>query len=99
MRFCQSRFWDSSGTGNIRNVQLAVPFSQGADAVIGIDDDEIIEDPAFLSKVERWIGKKFNGDVIGGMAGPFSTGTETTAFQARRNSRRSKTSSTKRTTS
>ncbi|MFH1377832.1 MAG: hypothetical protein ABIH86_03670 [Planctomycetota bacterium] len=59
------------GYGNIRNAQLAVPYSLGADAVIGIDDDEIIEDSEFLSKVERWIGKKYNGDVVGGMAGPY----------------------------
>jgi len=56
---------------NIRNVQLAVPYAMGADVVVGIDDDEIIEDSAYLEKVVRYIGKEYNGDFIGGLAGPY----------------------------
>lgn len=57
--------------GNIRNVQLAVPYAMGADVVVGIDDDEIIEDSVYLEKVVRYIGKEYNGDFIGGLAGPY----------------------------
>ncbi|MBU4444898.1 glycosyltransferase, partial [bacterium] len=57
--------------GNIRNVQLAVPYAMGADVVVGIDDDEIIEDRDYLEKVVRYIGKEYNGDFVGGMAGPY----------------------------
>jgi len=59
------------GYGNIRNVQLAVPFAAGAKAVVGIDDDEVIEDPTYLAKVDRFIGRRFKGDTVGGMAGPY----------------------------
>jgi hypothetical protein len=57
--------------GNIRNVQLIVPYALGADAVIGIDDDEIIEDADFLAKVESQIGRERHDGVVGGMAGPY----------------------------
>jgi hypothetical protein len=57
--------------GNIRNVQLIVPYALGADAVIGIDDDEIIEDADYLEKVERQIGRKRADGIVGGMAGPY----------------------------
>jgi hypothetical protein len=57
--------------GNIRNVQLTIPYIMGADIVVGIDDDEVIEDPGFLGKVKKYIGKKYMGEVIAGMAGPY----------------------------
>jgi hypothetical protein len=57
--------------GNIRNVQLAVPFALGADVVVGIDDDEVIEDAGYLAKVTRFIGQPFEGRTVGGMAGPY----------------------------
>jgi hypothetical protein len=52
--------------GSIRNVQLAVPYALGADAVGGIDDDEVIEDPDFLSHAARGVAAG-----VGGMAGPY----------------------------
>lgn len=55
--------------GNIRNVQLALPYAMGADAVTGIDDDEVIEDRDYLSKVAEFIGEPFAEGVVGGMAG------------------------------
>jgi len=57
--------------GSIRNVQLMVPYALGADAVIGIDDDEIVEDAGYLGKVARHIGERRGNEVIGGMAGPY----------------------------
>lgn len=57
--------------GNIRNVQLAVPYAMGADVVVGIDDDELIEDEYFLDKVVDSIGGQCEGDFVGGMAGPY----------------------------
>ncbi|MHC4715732.1 MAG: hypothetical protein ACYS5V_02065 [Planctomycetota bacterium] len=57
--------------GNIRNVQLIVPFALGADAVVGIDDDEIVPDTAFLSKAARIGERRADGELIGGMAGPY----------------------------
>lgn len=56
--------------GNIRNVQLIVPFALGADAVVGIDDDEVIEDASFLDHVTRHINQP-RDRTVGGMAGPY----------------------------
>ncbi|MBN1808508.1 MAG: hypothetical protein JW909_05530 [Planctomycetes bacterium] len=52
--------------GSIRNVQLAVPYALGADAVLGIDDDEVIDNPDFLDLVERRVSAG-----VAGMAGPY----------------------------
>ena len=57
--------------GNIRNVQLAVPYAAGADMVVGIDDDEVIEDPDYLAKVQAAVGSKYQGEVVAGIAGPY----------------------------
>ncbi len=57
--------------GNIRNVQLVVPFALGADAVVGIDDDEIIQDADYLDHVTAHINQPCDGTVVGGMAGPY----------------------------
>ena len=57
--------------GNIRNVQLAVPYALGADVVVGIDDDEVIEDRGYLAKVREYIGTEHGGEFVGGMAGPY----------------------------
>ena len=57
--------------GDIRNVQHAIPYLAGAQAVFGIDDDEIIVDPDYLDKGLASLGKPFGEDIIGGMAGPY----------------------------
>lgn len=57
--------------GNIRNVQLAVPYAMGAKVVIGIDDDELVEDPDFIKKVMDNIHTTENPTNIHGMAGPY----------------------------
>jgi hypothetical protein len=57
--------------GNIRNVQLALPYLAGARVVAGIDDDEIIEDQAFVAKIGQFVGASFQGEKVGGKAGPY----------------------------
>ncbi len=57
--------------GNIRNVQLAVPYAMGAGIVVGIDDDEIIEDPRFLDKAREFTGTEREGRFVGGVSGPY----------------------------
>nr|WP_321462952.1 hypothetical protein [uncultured Cohaesibacter sp.] len=54
--------------GNIRNVQLFVPYCMGAKYVIGIDDDEIIEDMRYIEKA---VGGLESVDFAEGMAGPY----------------------------
>jgi len=60
-----------SSYGNIRNAQIAVPYLLGCENIIGIDDDEIILDTQYVNKALEYIGKVYNGDFVGGMAGPY----------------------------
>lgn len=64
-------FLSMDSYGNIRNVQLLIPYAAGADVVIGIDDDEVIEDSAFLAKNLEFVGTEHNGEFVAGMAGPY----------------------------
>jgi hypothetical protein len=57
--------------GNIRNVQLALPFAGGADLVVGIDDDEVIEDAGYLGQVQAAVGSTHAGATVAGIAGPY----------------------------
>lgn len=54
--------------GNIRNVQLFVPYCLGADYLVGIDDDEIIEDADYLRKTVAFLTAEGGA---GGLAGPY----------------------------
>ena len=54
--------------GNIRNVQLFVPYCLGAEYLVGIDDDEIIEDTDYLRKTVAFLTAEGGA---GGLAGPY----------------------------
>ena len=60
-----------TGYGNIRNVQIVIPYIMGATMTIGIDDDEIVEDPLYLGKAIRFLNKEYSGKQVYGMAGPY----------------------------
>ena len=57
------------GYSNIRNLCLFIPHMQDSDISILIDDDEIFEDPKFMDKAGEFIGKKFENNIIHGIAG------------------------------
>lgn len=57
------------GYSNIRNLCLFVPYILDADVAVLIDDDEIFEDPKFIEKAKEFIGKRFYGNTIDGVAG------------------------------
>jgi CRP-like cAMP-binding protein len=57
------------GYSNIRNMCLYVPYVLGAELVILIDDDELFDDPAFVDKAIEFIGSRFMGQTIDGVAG------------------------------
>jgi hypothetical protein len=57
--------------GSIRNVQLFIPYMLGARMVMGIDDDEIVENRDHVAKALEWIGLTHGGKFVGGMAGPY----------------------------
>jgi len=57
--------------GNIRNVQLALPYLAGATCVAGIDDDEVVEDRDYPAKAAQYLGSIREGVAVGGKAGPY----------------------------
>lgn len=54
------------GYGNVRNIQLLLPYALGAQAVIALDDDEVV-DPDYVSRAVQFIGQ----DGIWGIGGPY----------------------------
>ena len=57
------------GYSNIRNLCLFLPHVLGSDIALLIDDDEVFEDPAFISKAREYIGKSMDGGFVGAVAG------------------------------
>ena len=58
-----------TGYANVRNMCLFVPYVLGAEVVVLIDDDEIFDDPQFMEKAGEFIGRRFMGQTIDGVAG------------------------------
>ena len=44
------------GYSNVRNLCMFIPHVLGSDAAVLIDDDEVFEDPDFMSKAGEFIG-------------------------------------------
>ncbi|MFO7815286.1 MAG: cyclic nucleotide-binding domain-containing protein [Halanaerobiales bacterium] len=63
------RLFSLSGYSNIRNMCLFGGYLAGGDAVILIDDDEIFKDPNFMEKTTEFIGGRFYGKTVDGIAG------------------------------
>jgi len=57
------------GYSNIRNLCIFIPYILDAEVAVLIDDDEVFEDPAFMTKAKEFIGKRFYGNTIDGVAG------------------------------
>ena len=57
------------GYSNIRNLGLVISQILESEAVIFLDDDEVITDENFFQKCTESVGKKYNGKVIGGVTG------------------------------
>ena len=58
-----------AGYSNIRNMCLFIPYVLGAEIAVLIDDDEFIDDPKFIYKAREFIGSRFMGQTIDGVAG------------------------------
>ena len=67
--FSQSDMLQLRGYSNIRNLCLLIPYILDAEIAILIDDDEVFEDPAFITKAKEFIGRKFYGNTVDGVAG------------------------------
>jgi CRP-like cAMP-binding protein len=57
------------GYSNIRNFCLLIPYILDAEVAILIDDDEVFEDSMFVDKAKEFIGRKFYGNTVDGVAG------------------------------
>ena len=57
------------GYPNIRNMCLFVPYLLGSEVAVLIDDDEVFEDPKFMSKATEFINRRYFGRTIDGVAG------------------------------
>src|SRR6056297_2546931 len=57
------------GYSNIRNICLYTSYVLEADTAILIDDDEVFEDPDFIDKAHEFIGGRFYGQTVDGVAG------------------------------
>ncbi len=57
------------GYSPVRNICLFIPHILGSDMSILIDDDEVFEDPCFISKTREFIGRSIDGKTVNGVAG------------------------------
>ncbi|HDH28334.1 MAG TPA: hypothetical protein ENH13_04300 [Euryarchaeota archaeon] len=57
------------GYSTVRNLCLYTAHLLGSDVAVLIDDDEVFEDPDFMSKAVEFIGKKIDGEYAHGVAG------------------------------
>ena len=57
------------GYSNVRNMCLFIPHIMSSDVALLIDDDEVFEDPKFISKAKEFIGNHHEGSFIDAVAG------------------------------
>jgi len=57
------------GYSNIRNLCMFIPHILGSEVAVLIDDDEVFEDPNFMSKTKEFIGKNIGGKTVNAVAG------------------------------
>ena len=57
------------GYSNIRNLCIFIPHILDSDIAVLIDDDEVFENPNFISKAKEFIGKNVEGSIINAVAG------------------------------
>jgi hypothetical protein len=57
------------GYSNVRNIGLLIGQILGSEAIIFLDDDEVVTDEEFFEKYTEFVGKKYKGRIIGGVTG------------------------------
>ena len=57
------------GYSNVRNLCMFIPHILGSEVAVLIDDDEVFEDPNFMSKAKEFVGKDIEGKTIDAVAG------------------------------
>ncbi len=58
-----------SGYSQRKNTGLLLGAMEGVDNIIFLDDDEVVEDKDFLRKATEFVGKRYGGRVVDGIAG------------------------------
>jgi hypothetical protein len=64
-------FLDLQTYAKVRNLQLAVPLILGSQAIVAVDDDEIVTDPLFVEKGVEFLGTYLDGHRIDGLSGHY----------------------------
>ena len=59
----------SRGYSNVRNLCMFIPHVLSSDAALLIDDDEVFEDPEFMSKAREFVGTRAHGKTVDAVAG------------------------------
>ncbi|GAC1464132.1 MAG: hypothetical protein PVSMB7_06750 [Chloroflexota bacterium] len=62
-------FLNLSHYPKIRNLQLAIPLILQSDAIVAVDDDEIVTDPDFIHKAIEPLGQQLDDKTIDGLSG------------------------------
>ncbi len=62
------------GYSNIRNLCLFIPHILESDMALLIDDDEVFEDPAFMSKAKEFVGQRHQEMRVDAVAGFYLQG-------------------------
>jgi hypothetical protein len=57
------------GYSGVRNACLFLPWVSGSETAVLIDDDEVFDDPGFMARASKFIGKKYRGEVVEAVAG------------------------------
>jgi len=57
------------GYSQVRNLCMFIPHILGSEGAVLIDDDEVLEDPNFISKAKEFIGKNIGGNIVNAVAG------------------------------
>lgn len=57
------------GYSPVRNLCLFLPHILGSEIAVLIDDDEVFEDPGFMSKTRQFVGSSVNGHEVNAVAG------------------------------
>lgn len=57
------------GYSPVRNLCLFLPHILGSEIAVLIDDDEVFEDPGFMSKAREFVGSSVDGNEVNAVAG------------------------------
>jgi len=57
------------GYSDVRNLCMFIPHILGSEVALLIDDDEVFEDPNFMSKAKEFVGKHIGGKTVNAVAG------------------------------